>query len=69
MPNIAQVGDLEGGRGNVMYGQSADRTILSLTALENCLDQGLRKDYMMCEKRLTVGTGRACELTLCYWLE
>lgn len=58
MPNIAQVGDLGGRRGNVMCGQSADRTLLSLTVLEKCLNQGLRKNYTMCGERLTVGTGQ-----------
>lgn len=50
-----------------MSGESADRTLLSLTALEKCLNQGLQSHYTMREKRVTVGTGQACELTLCYW--
>lgn len=64
MPNIAQVGDLGGRRGNARYGELAD-SLFSLAELQECLNQGLQSDYTMCEKRLTVRTGQACELTLC----
>lgn len=33
-----------------MYGESTDRTDLSLTALEKCLNEGLRSNYKMCER-------------------